>query len=76
MRCTSTKLAQVFLFLYVGLLLNTDPDGIAGNRIMFSVFVGLLTTSIGTTTLLIVLLPPASPAAAATPHRPPLQLTN
>jgi hypothetical protein len=39
--------AQVFLFLYVGLLLNTDPDGIAGNRIMFSVFVGLLTTSIG-----------------------------
>ncbi len=55
MRCASTKLAQILLFLFVGLLLNTDPDGIAKNSVMFAVFVGLLTTSIGTTTLLNVL---------------------
>jgi hypothetical protein len=46
-RCVSTTGAQIFLFLFVGLLLNTDPDGIAKNSVMFAVFVGLLTTSIG-----------------------------
>ena len=37
---------NIFLFLFTGLLLNTDPDGIASNRILFAVLVGALTTSI------------------------------
>lgn len=37
---------SIFLFLFTGLLLNTDPDGIAHNHVLFSALVGLLTTSI------------------------------
>ncbi len=34
------------MFLFCGLLLNTDPEGIAGERILFAVLIGALTTSI------------------------------
>ncbi len=43
------------MFLFTALLLNTDPDGIANNRILFSVLVGLLTTSIVGLSLVIFL---------------------
>ena len=36
----------MFLFLFCGLLLKADPDGIARNRLLFSICVGFLTTSI------------------------------
>ena len=38
--------SSIFLFLFTGLLLQTNPDGIGSDRILFSVVVGMLTTSI------------------------------
>ena len=38
--------SSIFLFLFTGLLLQTDPDGITGDRLLFSLVVGALTTSI------------------------------
>ncbi len=35
---------NLFLFLWTGLLLQTNPDGITENRLLFSIVVGLLTT--------------------------------
>ena len=37
---------SIFLFLFTGLLLQTNPDGITSDRMLFSVIVGMLTTSI------------------------------
>ena len=38
--------ASVFLFLFTGLLLQTNPDGITADKLLFSLVVGALTTSI------------------------------
>ncbi len=46
LRLTHALFSSIFLFLFTGLLLHTDPDGIARNRIVFSALVGFLTTSI------------------------------
>ena len=40
------RICSIFLFLFCGLLLQTDPDGISRNHILFGVLVGTLTTSI------------------------------
>ena len=37
---------SIFLFLWTGLLLQTNPEGITRDKILFSVIVGVLTTSI------------------------------
>ena len=37
---------NLFLFLWTGLLLQTNPEGITRDQILFSVIVGILTTSI------------------------------
>ena len=37
---------SIFLFLFCGLLLQTNPNGISAHRLLFSVIVGALTTSI------------------------------
>ena len=42
----SLSATNIFLFLFTGLLLQTNPDGINANRLLFSVVVGGLTTSI------------------------------
>jgi hypothetical protein len=54
-RRITPSLPQIFLFLFCGLLLNTDPGGIAGERILFSVLIGALTTSIVGFSMLIFL---------------------
>ncbi len=40
------RIFSIFLFLFTGLLLQTNPDGITNNRLLFAVLVGALTTSI------------------------------
>ena len=42
----SLSMCNLFLFLFTGLLLHTDPDGISENKLAFQVIVGGLTTSI------------------------------
>jgi hypothetical protein len=42
----SLSQVNLFLFLFTGLLLQSNPDGIAENRLLFAVVVGALTTSI------------------------------
>ena len=46
---------NIHLFLFVGLLLQTNPDGITSDQLLFSVVVGFLTTSIVLFTLLLFL---------------------
>ena len=43
---TRVRSRSIFLFLFCGLLLQTNPNGINSHRLLFSVIVGTLTTSI------------------------------
>ena len=45
-RLTRIPSCSIFLFLWTGLLLQTNPEGITRDKILFSVIVGVLTTSI------------------------------
>jgi hypothetical protein len=43
--CFACVLLQLCRFLFTGLLLQTSPDGVTNDRMLFSVVVGVLTTS-------------------------------